>query len=183
MKTFRDNAGRVWTVSITVYAVKRVRAFLNLDLYGLIDEKFEGLSKLLADPVSLVDVLYVLCRDEADKLGISDEDFGRAMAGDAIESATEAFIGELIDFFPDARTREALRKVIEASKRVRGILFERVNKELEAIDHENVVRTLLSSSGTLQESSGSIPDHLPSENSLTWLKDDLEPYGVTRQPS
>ena len=70
MRVFKDNAGRSWTIAIHVAAVKRVRGLLSLDLYSLLDERFAGLAKLLADPVDFVDVLYVLCKDDADRLGI-----------------------------------------------------------------------------------------------------------------
>lgn len=105
MHRFCDNAGRTWVVSINVTAIKRVRGLVGIDLYKLIDDGFRPLGTLVADPVQLADVLYCLCKDEADAKQISDEDFGRALAGDAITLAADAFVEELIDFFPDARTR------------------------------------------------------------------------------
>lgn len=157
MHIFKDNAGRTWTLVIHVAAVKRVRALLGLDLYSLVDDRFQGLAKLLADPVSLVDVLYVLARDEAEKLGISDEDFGAALAGDAIEAASTAFLEELVDFFPDPRVRAGLRKVIETSRKVRESLMDRLQVDLDAIDPAAVARTLIASYGNSPASSGSTP--------------------------
>ena len=58
------------------------------------------LEKLINDPILLCDVIYCVCMEEADSRGVSDEDFGRAMAGDAIELATTALLEELVDFFP-----------------------------------------------------------------------------------
>ena len=100
MHTFTDNAGRTWTVAINVAAVKRVRGLVNIDLYKLVDDGFKPLGELVADPVQLADVLYCLCKDEADARNVSDEDFGRALYGDAITLAAEAFVEELIDFSP-----------------------------------------------------------------------------------
>ncbi len=79
MHTFTDNAGRVWTVAIHVAAVKRVRGLVHIDLYKLVDDGFRPLGELVADPVQLADVLYYLCKDEADAKQITDEDFGRAL--------------------------------------------------------------------------------------------------------
>jgi hypothetical protein len=114
MKTFKDNADRTWTIVVHVTAVKRCRALAEVDLYGLVNDGLQGLGRLLGDPVALVDVLYVLCKDEADKRGVTDEDFGRAMAGDAIEHATKAFLEELTDFFPDPRVRAGLQRTFDA---------------------------------------------------------------------
>lgn len=183
MKIFKDNAGRTWTVSITVYAVKRVRARLNVDLYGLVDEKFEGLSKLLGDPVALVDVLFVLCEEEAGKLGVSDEDFGRAMGGDAIGHAADAFTDELVDFFPDPRVRTGLKKVLTASRQVQDIIRDRMMEEIGTIDPGAVVESLKSSPGSVPGSSASTPDHSPSGSSGTWPGAVRVPSGNTRRRS
>jgi hypothetical protein len=66
MHSFRDNVGRVWTVTINVAAVKRVRGLVGVDLYKLVDDGFKPLAALVSDPVQLADVLFCLCKDEAD---------------------------------------------------------------------------------------------------------------------
>ncbi len=100
MRTFTDNAGRTWTVAINVDAIKRVRDLLNVDLLEILDGKL--IEKFYRDPVLLCDVVYAACKLEADAKGVTDEDFGRAMAGDAIEHATKALLEELVGF-PRAR--------------------------------------------------------------------------------
>lgn len=162
MKTFVDNAGRTWTVAISVYSVKRLRAVLNIDLYGLIDDEFKGLGKLMSDPVSLVDLLYVLCQSEAEKLGVIDEDFGRAMAGDAIERAMEAFLTELTDFFPDAQVRTGIQKVLTLGREVRDRMLSHAIEKMDEIDPDDVARTLINSSGNLPASSESTQARLHS---------------------
>ena len=96
MHSFVDNSRRTWEVAINVTAVKRIRGLLGIDLYALVDDGFKSLSKLVSDPVTLADVLYCLCKDQADKQSISDEDFGRALSGDVITQAADAFVEELI---------------------------------------------------------------------------------------
>jgi hypothetical protein len=164
MHSFVDNSRRTWEVAINVAAVKRIRGLLGIDLYALVDDGFKSLSKLVSDPVNLADVLYCLCKDQADKQSISDEDFGRALAGDAITQAADAFVEELIDFFPDARARASLRKAIEAGKTVRDKVLSHAEKILDSIDTETEAKKWISSSGTWPESSGSTQDHLASES-------------------
>jgi hypothetical protein len=103
MKIFKDALQRDWTVSINVLAVKRIKAKLDIDL--LDSTKGELLLSLADDPVSLCDMLWILCEEEATKRGIGDEDFGRSLAGDAIDRATTAFLEELVDFFPSGKRR------------------------------------------------------------------------------
>ena len=128
MRTFKDNAGRTWTISLTVAAVKRVRDLAKIDLLDLANGRvFE---RLVADPVTLCDALSAACKPQADAEGITDEAFGEAMAGDAIEHASKALVEELIQFFPNARERAARSRVVRtmdaAMDRARGVVERRI---------------------------------------------------------
>lgn len=122
MKSFKDSNGRTWLIEINVTAIKKVRAICGLNLVDIIQleggkPNTEILDKLSADPCLLVDVLYVLCKDQADLDKISDEEFGRRMNGDAIEAATTAFLEEMIDFFPEAK-RRVLRFIMDQAEQM-----------------------------------------------------------------
>jgi len=110
MRTFKDNAGRAWSVQINVDALKRVRSLLDVDLLEVLEGKL--IDRLSGDPVFLCDVLYAVVKPEADAQKVSDEDFGRAMGGDALDGATAALLEELVDFFPSPR-RKVLRKAMD----------------------------------------------------------------------
>ena len=164
MKTFKDNADRTWSLSINVAAVKRVRGMIGIDLYRLVDDGFESLGKLVSDPVQLADVLYCLVKEEADARSISDEEFGRALAGDSIAHAAHAIVEELIDFFPDARARAGLRKVIEAGRKVQERLLDHAESLVLQIDADAEAKKLMRSFGNSRESLGSIQEPSRSAN-------------------
>lgn len=128
MRTFKDNAGRTWTISLTVSAVKRVRDLAKIDLLDLANGRV--IERIAADPVTLCDALYAACKPQADAEGITDEAFGEAMAGDAIEHASKALVEELIQFFPNARERAALSRVVQtmdaAMDRARTLVERRI---------------------------------------------------------
>jgi len=134
MKTFTDNNGRAWALIINVATLKRVRALCDVDLTKVVelDEKGQPCTKLLeqlsSDPVLLVDVLYAICKPECDRQNISDEDFGTAMAGDAIDHAASALLDEIVDFFPAAK-RLTFQKVLTATRRFEAI----ARKKLESL--------------------------------------------------
>lgn len=159
MHSFQDNAGRIWTIAINVAAIKRVRGLLNVDIYKLVDDGFKPLSALVGDPVMLADVLYCLCKDEADARQITDEDFGRALGGDAITLAADAFVEELIDFFPNAKARESLRKVVAAGRKVRDAILARATTMADAVDPEVEAKRWIASCGSSLESSASTQAH------------------------
>jgi hypothetical protein len=148
-----------------VATIKRVQGLLKINLYKLLDDNFKGLGELLGDIIQLVDVLYCLCKEEAEARKVSDEDFGRAMFGDAIHQATEAFLEELIDFFPDPKVRRSLRKIIAESRKVRGRMLDRAEQVLESFDADREANRLLRSFGIAPESSDSTPALSPSGNS------------------
>lgn len=137
MRTFKDNEGREWTVRVTVDAVKRVRSLCEVDLLAVVSDQGKLLDRLVDDPVLLCDVIYAVCRPEAEKREVSDEAFGRSMAGDAIDVATQSLLEELADFFPSAR-RTLIHRVVEKLRRYRGKAMEAALGRLDdpALDTE-----------------------------------------------
>ena len=82
--------------------------------------------------------------------GITDEDFGEAMAGDAIEHATTALLEEVIDFFPEAK-RMVMQKILSASRRFSDAARKKLEAELNGEFESRVVSELdrlTGSSGT-----------------------------------
>ena len=129
MKSFADNAGRTWAVQVNVDTIKRVQGLLDVNLLDVVDGDL--IERLVADPVLVCDVVYVVCKPEADKQGVSDEEFGRAMAGDAIHNAAEALLAEIVDFFPPAKRKilaAALEKMRNLESVAMGAALERINE-------------------------------------------------------
>jgi hypothetical protein len=110
MPTFTDTTGRVWTVTITVDTVRRVRNTTNVDLLDVAGGTL--IERLVSDPVLLCDVLFAVIRPEAEAKQVSDADFGRALAGDAIDAATTALLEGLVSFFPSPK-RRVLSKALD----------------------------------------------------------------------
>jgi hypothetical protein len=176
MRIFTDNAGRPWSLAIHVDAAKRVRDLAKIDIMELIeaaDQPQDGprrrplLERILRDPIVLCDLLYAAVKPEADKLGITDQDFGRAMGGGAIAAARQALVEELADFFPEEapvirRQAEKLQAAYRNLVRKLEIQIDGMDLDqtveaalaLAAAGHENALRSALPTAGT---SSGSWP--------------------------
>ena len=162
MHSFTDSAGRAWNIEINVAAVKRVRAMLEVDLYRLLEDGVQGLEKLLGNVVLLVDVIYVLCRDQAIAVGVSDEQFGAAFSGDSLDAAATAFVEELIDFFPNRQAKSSLRKLIGKGRQMGVILVEKMDQQMDALDLESEAEKLIGSFGGLPAKSAATQDSLHS---------------------
>ena len=158
MRTFQDSAGRTWTIAVTVDAVKRVRDLLKEDLLD-IERVFP---RLLADPILLCDVVYCVCKPQADAEKVSDVDFARAMAGDTIARAKAALVEELVDFFPDQGQRETLRLAIEKYDQLAAQIKELVKVKLNSPALTKEIEAALTAVGgsftSSPESSASTPD-------------------------
>jgi len=152
VKTFNDLTGRVWTISVNVDALKRVRSLLSVNLMEVIEGKL--LEQLISDPVLLCDIIYVLCKPEADAQEVSDEEFGRSMAGDAIELATTALLEELAEFFP-LEKRRLLQKALTKLKTLETKALEMANLRLDSPELEAEMEAALNAVGN---SSGQPPE-------------------------
>ncbi len=157
MHSFKDRNGRDWDVSLNVTEMKRVRSRLGVDLVNVITLDKDGavkvdlVDRIANDPCLLVDILWVLVEGQASKAGISDEQFGQALAGDSIEAATRAFLDELVDFFPGAK-RLFLKKAVELSRRYAGEMAESLEKALNDPEFERRVGESMGSSPSSQAS-------------------------------
>lgn len=126
--TFTDTAGRDWLVSLNIATVKRVRDMLDVDLLSGDQQVF---ATLATDPVMLCDVIYVVCKPQADDRGISDEQFGQAMSGDSLGNATDALLGALADFSPSLQKRALMRQMMAKVEAVESRLLDEAKTQLE----------------------------------------------------
>lgn len=162
MKTFRDNTGNEWSVEINVAALKRIRSLTGTDLLEVISGG-DLLERLMRDPVLLCDIIYALVKPQADERRISDEAFGAAMAGDAIDAATAALLDELVAFCPSPRDRANLGRVLLVVRQAMDKARDVVEARLEGGEIERIVEAALSQttsgnlSGAAPASSASIP--------------------------
>lgn len=152
MHRFTDNQKRTWIIDINVDAIKRVRSLCNIDLLEAIDGKI--IDRLVSDPILLCDCIYSVCKPQADEQKITDEDFGRGMAGDCLEQATQALLEDLVDFFP-LRRRQILTQALGKMRIVEARAMDLAEKRLMGPELDLEIDALLAkvgkSSGSLQE--------------------------------
>jgi hypothetical protein len=139
MKTFKDSKETSWDISVTVGSLKRVKDILGIDIIDEASQKENIFIKISEDPIKLCNILYVLCKNQADERKITDEQFGELMGGDAIEQATNCFIEELIDFFPSAK-RPAFRKM---TKKIEEITNKGINYMTEYLDSPELEKKVM----------------------------------------
>lgn len=140
MKTFTDADDRKWTVAIDIPTARRVRDELDIDLLSALDG--ELLQRLSRDTYLLVDLLYVLCQEQAVAAGVTDQAFGSGIRGDAIDAATDAFLQALTDFFP-RRERAVLAQVSQKSADLKDLATAEIQAKLASGQPEQLLRELM----------------------------------------
>jgi len=128
MKIWHDNRGRSWALSVNVGTIRRVRELTGKNLLDIAGGSLA--EELSTDPVLLADVLCALHRPELEKMGVSEDDFGESLAGDAIAEATDALMEDLVNFFPDQRRRRLLGMALERAKKEEAA---KMDKAMEAL--------------------------------------------------
>ena len=126
---FTDTKGDEWEVALDVTAIKRARKELGIDLLNL--DSGNLIARLMSDPIMLVDLIYVLCIDQAEERSISDTEFGGRMAGDAIADATEAMLGALVSFIPSPRDRATMKQVLDKTQEMMETARDHIEKEIK----------------------------------------------------
>lgn len=133
MASFTDATGRTWAVNIDVTTIRRLRSALDVNLLDIVEDEGKLLAQLLTDPVLLVDMIYVICKPQADQHNLTDEDFGRALVGDAIDRATDALLEALSAFFPSQRGA-LLRRLVEKTRQTMALAYQVANKQLDGLE-------------------------------------------------
>lgn len=111
MSTFKTTDGRQWTVAVNVGTVKRVREATGVDILALVSDQ-RAISEAFSDNIRLAEIMAAVIKPELTAAGVTDDQFFSAIDGTVIESATEALLAEVANFFQEPR-RTILLKAME----------------------------------------------------------------------
>ncbi|AQT67949.1 hypothetical protein STSP2_01101 [Anaerohalosphaera lusitana] len=138
MKTFTDSSDRTWSINLNIDSAKRVRDLLGVNLLEPENGDPPLLTRLGTDEILLCDVIYCLCKPQADQLNVSDQQFGQSMGGETILAAQKAFYEELIDFF-QKRGRRDRAKAVAAQAKVIETAIRTIEQRVDAIDIDKLI--------------------------------------------
>lgn len=98
MRTFCDAAGNEWRLELTLGRLERLKGESGVDLLRLNEGEPPLLLVLHSDPVKLVEIVYAL-GESAAKAQLSLAGYKDAVDGRTLAAMSEAFWGEIDDFF------------------------------------------------------------------------------------
>lgn len=130
MPSFKDTEGRIWTLRITVAAIRRIKDIAGIDLgdFSIFAEE-SPLASLSDDCLKMARAVYAAVLPEAEKRNVSEDAFLDALSGDCIEQMSNAFLEGLADFSPGLQGK-ILRRVLKASEGQRERLCKQAEEEV-----------------------------------------------------
>jgi hypothetical protein len=180
MREFKDDEGRPWRLALTVAAALRVRDMVTVEV-DEVDAEGDATGKRRAVPFDLVDVgtisqtftvlrgqfakigeiLYAVLIKQVEEKKLTKEQFLEGLRGDALDAGAKALEQELVDFFPQ-RLRRMVALLAAKMDEMATELMGKAEAGLAGITVEDLPGM---QSGKPPESSASIPDAGPSDNS------------------
>lgn len=167
MRTFTDATGRQWAVIVNGATVKRVATLLGVDLGNPHKGDPPPAKRLYDDIVFLVDLLYVVCKPQADQATppIGEADFAAILDGSVLASALAALETEWADFFRRLG-REAAARLIEKQaelvKKALDVMQERISGPLLDRLADEALQKALATVGPVESATTTAPATTPS---------------------
>lgn len=144
MQTFKDKDGRVWTIEANVAAYQKINAVVGINLFHLIAEDRVILNEL-SSPLTMYAVALVLTAAEREKLGISEEDFGRAFDSAELSEAMGMAIVQECLRFSQGRTNGVLSKALSTAAKILSEERLKAAKAMQdVVDHPDFETTMRS---------------------------------------
>lgn len=127
--TFTDDKDREWDLTIRGRKYMEICDKCDFDL-ARVAEKPEEWFRIITDVRLLYKMLWVICREQAQKHKVPECDFQDMLCGDVLTNAQEA-IKEAVRFFLPAPHREVVEEVERKNLEAKGHLQKMYERKLE----------------------------------------------------
>lgn len=129
---FTDSRGKEWQLAITVNTAKRLKTD-GFNFHELAENRFAKYIAILQDPVEFTHLLWLLCKPDAEKAGLTEDYFGD-FNGDELAAAQEAFASAYAAFFPNPQTRSALNLIRERMAKMDETAVQVMNDNADRVE-------------------------------------------------
>ena len=179
MASFIDKQNDSWDLRIDFNSIRHVKRITGINLLK-IQEPLEGsdatvehegqtirmplFTELATDPLLLCEVILALLKGQMEARSLSEDDLASRFVGGVMAESRKAFWESLIYFFREESQTDSAQVLIANQELMKHAMRFKTN-QIEALKIEELVDTEFSKlSMNGQESSESIPDHIPSES-------------------
>lgn len=143
MSEFATKDGKTWRIEVNVGTVKRVREMAGVNVLALLDDA-TTVTSVFSDHVKLAEVLAACVQPQIAAARVSVDDFFAAIDGTVIETATEALVREVANFFQEPRRSILLKALDKVTAKVKAASAEGAAEALKALDTMDIPMPSLS---------------------------------------
>lgn len=150
MAKFEDKHSHTWNVNLDVGMLEDIQEATGVNLDELMIEPNKMSKFVFLTPRKFVEVMWVVCKEQAETHKLDARGFGRLFDRDTLDLATNAFIEAIFSFYPRSSVAAVLRGKMPQ-------LIEEMDSSLVKEAEKRVTQALSDMRTGLQESSESIP--------------------------
>ena len=170
-QTFTDLLGKKWTLELNFEVYRRVLTNCDVDLCDIVYAEQKCL-KQLANPITLVDVLWEVVAFQAAEAHVDELAFAQALDMTVVDKAQRALLDEMLFFSRNHPRGKIVAEIVAAVKLKEKQMLDEVDRAFPAMKRE--IATMMAKGDpfapgepdtSLPESSGFIPESGPSDNS------------------
>lgn len=136
MATFKDKEDRDWSIVFDLPTFREVKKF-GVDF---LKDKPDPIGKLEADPMSLSDLLWLLCHEQAEKAQITEEQFQKTLGGEVFDGAIAAIEDAVIHFHATSK-QPSIREQFDRNRKIRAESDQLAISKLQK-EHQRVMDAL-----------------------------------------
>lgn len=144
MSKFKDDKGREWTLVLNYHIASRIEDELEIPLLSKLQE-------VEFSPRHCVEMVWMIIEQQAEKQGVTPEDFGGSIVGDTLEHLSDALMDCVGFFYKGLNPQQAMQ--LEMMKDMRKELTQKIMDGMEDSLLENHFLDLLVSLASTQEDS------------------------------
>ena len=138
MKSFKDNAGHDWNISLNIGTAMLVKDRLGVDLLQPEVGDPPLLTRLGTDEILLAQVISALLESQFESQKVDDSQIYQLFDGPTFARAHEAFYEELIDFFQNRGRSDRAKAVLKQKKMILAGV-KAAEMKVDGIDVEKVI--------------------------------------------
>jgi len=128
----RDAKGNVWELTLDFVSCRRVRDLVHVNLLSM---NTAVVFATLSDPIAVAEIVYAICKPQADARRISEPEFLRLMEIEP-NSIADVLVRKLSDFFRRLGQPAKAAQMTTAQERATKLAAMTTPEELERITNE-----------------------------------------------
>lgn len=149
MQTFKDSAGRTWTVSLTLGTAMHVRDKLGVDLLQPESGDPPLITRIGTDEILLGEILCALLEDQFEANKVTEADVRNSFDGATILAAQKAFYEELMTFFQSRGRTDRANAVAKQAALIEKAIAA-IDNRISILNVEDIVHGAMSGDSPAQ---------------------------------